>query len=109
MSNEIATQEDTATLEKVLALLQGGRIRELNDITDICAEAMNAIVKRQLSTGAARELRQWTELMFTCIQAQTSLGDGDVNFVTQLIQMNTVEEKTEVPEIEIVDMKTIAG
>ena len=108
MADEIATQEDTASMERVLALLSEGRIRELNDITDLCAEAMSALVKRQLSTGAARELRQWTELMFTCVQAQNSSSEGDVNFVTQLILMNTVEE-AEVPEVEIVDMKTIAG
>jgi len=75
-------------VERMLVLLKEGRIRELHDITDLCAETMSAIVSQELTTGAARELRQWAELMFTCVQAQNP-GDGDTNFITTLIQMNS--------------------
>ena len=77
-----------SAVERMLTLLKEGRIRELSDIPDLCAETMNAIVSQELSTGAARELRQWAELMFTCVQAQHPSGDGDTNFITALIQMN---------------------
>jgi len=103
-------------LENLLALLKAGEVRELNDITDLCSEAMSALVKRQLSASAARELRQWTELMFTCVQAQSSSNDGDVNYITQLIQMNAIDEKPEPKAItddsaviDVLDIKAVAG
>ena len=108
--SEIATTSDTAALERVLGLLSSGQIRELDDITDLCAEDMNAIVTKQLTTSAARELRQWAELMYTCVQAQRS-QEGDVNFITQLVQMNGLDMTEETPnELDtIIDVKSIAG
>jgi|TARA_R110000824_G_scaffold24188_1_gene85548 type II secretory pathway component PulF len=111
MPDEIATASETASLEKVLGLLTSGSIRELNDITDLCAEAMHALVTKQLTTSAARELRQWAELMYTCVQSQRS-QEGDVNFITQLVQMNGLdmneEAAQEIPDT-IIDMKSITG
>ena len=108
--SEIATTSDTAALERVLGLLSSGKIRELDDITDLCAEAMNAIVTKQLPPSAARELRQWAELMYTCVQAQRS-QEGDVNFITQLVQMNGLDMTEETPnELDtIIDVKSSAG
>lgn len=72
---------------KVLEMLQSGEIRSLDNVTDLCAEIMNGVVKREIPANLARELRQWTELMYTCVQTQTGSSEGDT-FVTQLIQMN---------------------
>lgn len=71
----------------LLTLLGSGKVRELNDIVDLAAEVGAAIVRKEMSTGAARELRQWAELMYTCVQAQQSGGDGDVNYISQLVQV----------------------
>ena len=43
----------------LLTLLGSGKVRELNDIVDLAAEVGAAIVRKEMSTGAARELRQW--------------------------------------------------
>tara|TARA_R100000963_G_C4620493_1_gene88129 strand:+ start:362 stop:760 length:399 start_codon:yes stop_codon:yes gene_type:complete len=72
---------------RVLEMLQSGEIRTLDNVTDLCAEIMNSVVKKEIPANMARELRQWTELMYTCVQTQSGSSDGDT-FVTQLIQMN---------------------
>ena len=112
--DEIATLEDALSLQKITDLLQSGGVRELNDITDLCSEMMSAVVKKQITTGASRELRQWAELMFTCVQAQRSGGDGDINFITQLVQMNAVEATAEPEiesprEVEVIDINSMVG
>ena len=113
---DINDSGDAPLLENLLGLLKAGKVRELDDITDLCTEAMSALVTRQMSASTARELRQWTELMFTCVQAQQNTGDGDGTYITQLIQMNSVEEKPEpkaiaedAPVIDVLDIKAIAG
>lgn len=72
---------------KVLEMLQSGEIRTLDNVTDLCTEIMNGVVKKEIPVNLARELRQWTELMYTCVQTQTGSNEGDT-FVTQLIQMH---------------------
>ena len=82
------TKKDLPAVSQSLSqLLAQGRIRELNDVVDLAAEVASGVIHGDLSTNAARELRQWAELMYTCIQAQNVSGDGDVNFVTQLVQI----------------------
>ena len=68
-------------------LLLTGRIRALNDVVDLAAEVSGALMRGEMPTSTAREVRQWAELMYTCIQAQQSNSDGDVNFIGQLIQI----------------------
>ena len=102
MEDEITTTEESVALARVFTMLENGKVRELNDITDLCSGAMAAIVKKEMPTAVARELRQWAELMYTCVQAQRTSGDGGgVNFVTQLIQMNgaNVEAREKVEDI----------
>ena len=110
--DEITTTEESTALARVFTTLQSGKIRELTDITDLCAEAMSAIVKKEMPTAVARELRQWAELMYTCVQAQRISGEGSgVNFVTQLIQMNggtvSTEETPRQQVEEIFDIKEV--
>lgn len=108
MEDEITTTEESTALARVFTTLQSGKIRELTDITDLCAEAMSAIVKKEMPTAVARELRQWAELMYTCVQAQRVSGDGGgVNFVTQLIQMNGASAEARETVEEVFDIKEV--
>ena len=106
--DELAPIEESAALARVSTTLQQKKVRELNDITDLCADAMTAIVKKEMSTAVARELRQWAELMYTCVQAQRVSGEGGgVNFVTQLIQMNGATEEARQRVEEVFDIKDV--
>lgn len=72
----------------VLNLLKESRIRELNDVVDLAALVSAAVIRGDINGSIARELRQWTELMYTCLQSKSSpKSDGDTNFITQLIQI----------------------
>ena len=83
----MSKKELPAVPQNLQQLLSQGRIRELNDVVDLAAEVASGVVHGDLTTNAARELRQWAELMYTCIQAQQVSGDGNVNFVAQLVQI----------------------
>ncbi len=88
-------QEVPAALD---SLLGAGKVRDLSNVTDICAEAMSALLHKQMGTAQSRELRQWTELMFTCLQVEKGVhSDGDVNYITQLVNIEAA--KMEAPQI----------
>jgi len=87
----------TGPPERVLELMQSGKIRTLDNVTDLCAEMMRALMKKEVSANGARELRQWAELIFTSVQSQTAQAEGDM-FITQLIQMNN--QDTPLPVLE---------
>ena len=74
---------------KALDLLQEGRIRTLDDVVDLAAEVGGALLRKEIGTTTARELRQWAELMYTGIQAQ-QIGDSSnnsTNIIAQLVQI----------------------
>ena len=84
-----------------LALLQQGRIRSLNDVVDLAAEIGGALLRKEIGTTTARELRQWAELMYTGIQAQQSDdGASSTNIIAQLVQIAGTEppKVMDVPE-----------
>lgn len=112
MSDELA-QGSLAVLD----LLENKKVRELDDVVDIASTISAAILRGHLSNSTARELRQWTELMYTCVQAKNiSTGDGDVNFITQLVQMSAEPRQiieTKVKEEEdgslLIDIEALTG
>ena len=86
----MANKKDEMALvgaQPLLTMLSSGKIRELNDVIDISSEIASLLVKRELTSGTSRELRQWAELMYTCVQAQQVTADSGVNFITQLVQI----------------------
>ncbi|MAH50564.1 hypothetical protein CMI37_32385 [Candidatus Pacearchaeota archaeon] len=83
--------------QPLLTMLAAGNIRELNDVVDISAEIASLLVKKELTSGISRELRQWAELMYTCVQAQQVTADSGVNFITNLVQIaGATKEATQV-------------
>ena len=83
--------------QPLLTMLAAGNIRELNDVVDISAEIASLLVKKELTSGTSRELRQWAELMYTCVQAQQVTADSGVNFITNLVQIaGATKEATQV-------------
>jgi hypothetical protein len=91
----MANKPLTPGTQRIVDHLRAGKFRELNDVTDLCVEVMQAIVEKEITTGAAREMRQWAELMYTSIQVQQG-GDNDISFITNLVQMNINKEEAPV-------------
>ena len=93
----MANKPLTPGTQRIVDHLRKGKFRELHDVTDLCVEVMQAIAEKEITTGAAREMRQWAELMYTSIQVQQG-GDNDISFITNLVQMNiNGDQKSEAP------------
>jgi hypothetical protein len=70
-------------------LLVPGRIRDLDDITDLTTAMIRAFAEGDIHPGRSKEIRQWTHLLFTAVAAKNPKQDAPVNLITQLIQMET--------------------
>jgi len=84
-------------LVEVRRLLTQGKVREMEDVTDICSLMMASLIDKEITSGQSREIRQWAELMFTSVQA-VSGGEQDINYITQLIQMNNITAPEQLAE-----------
>ena len=100
-----ATTAVALPLVEVRRLLTQGKVREMEDVTDICSLMMAALIDKEITSGQSREIRQWAELMFTSVQA-VSGADQDINYITQLIQMNNIAapEQLAEPQAEFIDV-----
>jgi len=111
-------EDDDLTPEAILKMAQAGKLRSSNDLKDFGAEMMGAIARKEVTVSAAREMRQWAELVYSLIQMERISGGGDssVNIIGQLVQMSgepakqivdtTVEET---PELDILDVDVLTG
>ena len=70
-------------------LLVPGRIRDLDDIADLTTAMIRAFAEGDIHPGRSKEIRQWTQLLFTAVAAKNPKQDAPVNLITQLIQMET--------------------
>ena len=70
------------------ALLTDKRVRSVEDVLDYASTCALAVAKGNVPAKLSKELRLWGELMYSCVQTQNiTNGDGDVNFIGQLIQI----------------------
>ena len=101
--------DHTLTAEAVLELAKAGKLRGSNDLKDFSAEMMGALLRREVTVGASREMRQWAELIYSLIQTE-AMGNGgkEINFIGQLIQMSgvSIDAEKEEPK-QIVDVQPI--
>ncbi len=80
---------DEVTPEAILEMAQAGKIRSSNDLKDFGAEMMGAIARKEVTVSAAREMRQWAELVYSLISMEgLTGGDSSVNIIGQLVQMS---------------------
>ena len=82
--------EDDLTPEAILEMAKAGELRSSNDLKDFGAEMMGAIARKEVTVSAAREMRQWAELVYSLIQMDSLSGNGEssVNIIGQLVQMS---------------------
>jgi hypothetical protein len=108
-NNDLPAPSDDhqVTAEAILALAQTGKLRDSNDLKDFSAEMMGALLRKEVTVGASREMRQWAELIYSLIQTESMSNNGkEINFIGQLVQMSGVslEEK---PVIEVEPQKQL--
>lgn len=88
---ESSKDDHQVTAEAILALAKSGKLRGSDDLKDFSAEMMGALLRKEVTVGASREMRQWAELIYSLIQTESLEGGGkEVNFIGQLVQMSGV-------------------
>jgi hypothetical protein len=92
MSNPSARQKPpplAVPLPSDLAdLLQKDKIRTLDDVADVTTMMIRAFAQGDIHPARSKEIRQWTELLYTTIAAKSPTQDTSVNFIAQLISMD---------------------
>ena len=111
-------ENDEMTPEAILSMAKAGKLRSSADLKDFGAEMMGAIARKEVTVSAAREMRQWAELVYSLLQMERINGGGDssVNIIGQLVQMSGEPPKQiidakaeETPELDILDVEVLAG
>jgi len=90
---EVAVEVIEQLPEELQAMLQRGAVRSLDDVTDITAMFTRLIAEQTLPTRLSKEVRLWTELMFSSVAAKNATPQNEVNVIGQLIQAVNVGGK----------------
>ena len=81
-------EERLPTVPDLGSILQDKGVRSVEDVLDYASTCAMAVANGNVPTKLSKELRLWGELMYSCVQTQNiTNGDGDVNFIGQLIQI----------------------
>ena len=104
-SKPSALPEPAPLPEELRSLLVPGRVRTLDDVSDITAAMIRAFAEGDIHPGRSKELRQWTHLLFTSVAAKAPKQETSVNLIAQLISMESpvVEQPS---ERKIIDIQT---
>lgn len=74
-------------------MLQKGRVRTLDDVADVATLMIKAFAQGDIHPARSKEIRQWTELLYTTVAAKSPTQDTSVNFIAQLISLDTPVER----------------
>jgi hypothetical protein len=81
-------EENLPTVPDLGSILQDKGVRSVEDVLDYASMCAMAVANGNVPAKLSKELRLWGELMYSCVQTQNiTNGDGDVNFIGQLIQI----------------------
>ena len=103
---EAEMQALTLGVPNLEEILTDKRVRSVEDVLDYASTCAMAVANGNVPAKLSKELRLWGELMYSCVQTQNIVnGDGDVNFIGQLIQ---IAGNPEVPSLkEVAQAKAI--
>lgn len=73
--------------QELAELLVPGRIRDLDDVSDVVTAMIRAFCEGQIDPRRSKEVRQWTHLLFTSVAAKNPKQETSVNLIAQLISM----------------------
>ena len=93
--------------EELRMLLDKGAVRTLEDVTDITAMFTLLVAEQQLPMRLSKEVRLWTELMFSSVAAKNATPQNEVNVIGQLIQQAVVGESAPKRIDEVIDLETM--
>ena len=83
-----AVDENLPAVPDLNSILKDKGVRSVEDVLDYASMCAMAVANGNVPTKLSKELRLWGELMYSCVQTQNiTNGDGDVNFIGQLIQI----------------------
>ena len=88
-------------------LLDKGAVRTLEDVTDITAMFTLLVAEQQLPMRLSKEVRLWTELMFSSVAAKNATPQNEVNVIGQLIQQAVVGDMAPKQIDEVIDLDSI--
>ena len=71
------------------AMLNPGKIRDLDDVSDLVSGMIRAFCEGDIDVRRSKEIRQWTQLLFTSVAAKNPKQDAPVNLITQLISLDS--------------------
>lgn len=77
-------------------MLDPGQIRDLDDVSDLVAGMIRAFCEGDIDIRRSKEVRQWTQLLFTSVAAKNPKQEAPVNLIAQLISMDTPAAPTRV-------------
>jgi hypothetical protein len=69
-------------------MLDPGKIRDLDDVSDLVSGMIRAFCEGDIDIRRSKEIRQWTQLLFTSVAAKNPKQDAPVNLIAQLISMD---------------------
>ena len=70
-------------------MLDPGKIRDLDDVSDLVSGMIRAFCEGDIDIRRSKEVRQWTQLLFTAVAAKNPKKEAPVNLITQLISLDT--------------------
>ena len=109
MTEEELQQETLDQLpEELRAMLEKGAVRTLDDVTDVTAQFTLLVAEQKMPTRLSKEVRLWTELMFSAVSAKHATPQNEVNVIGQLIQQAVVGDVAPKQIDEVIDLEAVA-
>lgn len=92
--------------EELQAMLEKGAVRTLDDVTDVSVLFTRLVAEQKMPTRLSKEVRLWTELMFSAVSAKHATPQNEVNVIGQLIQQAVVGDAVKQID-EVIDLESM--
>lgn len=108
-TEEVSTEIVEQLPEALQELLRPGSVRTLDDVTDVSTMFTRLVAEEKLAVRLSKEVRLWTELMFSAVAAKNATPQNEVNVIGQLIQQAVVSDNALKQIDEVIDLETVAA
>ena len=107
-TEEVSTEIVEQLPEALQELLRPGSVRTLDDVTDVSTMFTRLVAEEKLAVRLSKEVRLWTELMFSAVAAKNATPQNEVNVIGQLIQQAVVSDNALKQIDEVIDLEAVA-
>ena len=108
-TEEVSTEIVEQLPEALQELLRPGSVRTLDDVTDVSTMFTRLVAEEKLAVRLSKEVRLWTELMFSAVAAKNATPQNEVNVIGQWIQQAVVSDNALKQFDEVIDLETVAA